>query len=70
MVGTKKWNLKWTDIHQNVFGDIIKSVMTKEKIPNHPKVGKPFDIHTDTSDTQLEVVIDQDGMFSSSYSRK
>ena len=44
--------------------------MTKEKILNYPKVGKPFGIHIDTSDTQLGAAISQDGKSLIFYSRK
>ena len=69
LVGKGKKKIEWDATHQQAFED-IKKVMAKETILNYPKVGQPFEIHTDASDRQLGSVIVQGGKPLAFYSRK
>ena len=55
-----KEKLKWAEIDQKAFED-IKKVMTKETILNYPNFNEVFEIHTDASGRQLDVVISNSG---------
>ena len=62
-------SFKWTEKEQTAF-DTIKRIMSKETLLAYPDFTKPFDIHTDASNTQLGAVISQEGQRIAFYSRK
>ena len=47
---------EWTNVEQTAF-DKIKQIVRHETLLSYPDFNKPFEIHTDTSHTQLGVVI-------------
>ena len=51
-----KW--EWTDKHQKAF-KAIKNIILRKTLLSYADFTKPFDIHTDTSEFQLGVVISQ-----------
>ena len=62
-----KWD--WTDKHKKSF-NTIKNVISRKILLSYPDFIKPFDIHTDTSELQLGIVISQNKKPIVSYSRK
>jgi hypothetical protein len=56
---TKKKRCWWNPIHQQVF-DNVKAAVAKETVLAYPDIGKPLEIYTDASATQLGAVIAQD----------
>ena len=60
---------EWTYIEQTAF-DKIKQIVGHETLLSYPDFNKPFEIHTDTSHTQLGVVISQNNKPIAFYSRK
>ena len=50
--------------------DKIKQIVRCETLSSYPDFNKPFEIHTDTSHTQLGVVISQNNKLIAFYSRK
>ena len=60
---------KWTQIQSDAFKR-VKDALSKEVLLTYPDFSKPFDIHTDASDTQLGAVISQNNMPVAFYSRK
>ena len=67
MSSTTKW--EWKGNHQLAF-DKTKEVLSKKVLPTYPDFNKPFDVHTDASDTKLGAVIKQDKIPIVFYSRK
>ena len=59
----------WTDVEQKSFED-IKRVLSRQTLLAYPHFDKPFIIHTDASDTQIQAVISQDKRPIALYSRK
>ena len=51
---------KWTEERQTAF-DAMKKIISRDVLLACPDFNKPFDIHADTSDYQLGVVISQEG---------
>ena len=49
---------EWTNVEQMAFNK-IKQIVRCETLLSYPDFNKPFEIHTDTSHTQLGVVISQ-----------
>ena len=62
-----KW--RWTDEEQKSF-DTMKRIVGQEMLLAYPNFNEIFDIHTDTSHTQLGAVISQKGKPVAFYSRK
>ena len=60
---------EWTHIEQMAF-DKIKQIVRCETLLSYPDFNKPFEIHTDTSHTQLGAVISQNNKLIAFYSRK
>ncbi len=63
----EKWS--WTDECQQAF-QRMKDIVIKEVMLSYPDFNKPFEIHTDASQTQLGSVILQDNKPIAFYSRK
>ena len=61
--------LRWGPKQDKAFED-IKQIITSETMLKFPDFSKPFDIHTDASDTQLGAVLSQNGHPVAFYSRK
>ena len=59
----------WTDVEQKAFND-MKKILSKETLLLYPDFNKPFEIHTDASNTQLGAVVSQNGKPIAFYSRK
>ena len=59
---------KWTEVEQKAFEE-IKSKLSKQTLLTYPDFNKPFDIHTDASDTQLGAVISQENRPIAYFSR-
>ena len=66
---SKKVHYVWTEVHQKAF-DQLKRVLSQQTVLAYPNFSKPFEIHTDASDTQLGAVISQDSKPIAFYSRK
>ena len=66
---TKGTKIIWTPELETAFKETIDMVCT-ETLLNYPDWSKPFNIHTDASDSQLSAVISQDGKPIAFYSRK
>ena len=66
---TKRAKIKWTDELERAFLEIKKMVST-EALLTYPDWSKPFTIHTDASDFQLDAVISQDDKPIAFFSRK
>ena len=64
---TIKW--KWTNKHQVAFEN-IKCLVSREVLLTYPDFKETFEIHNDTSHTQLGAVISQKGKPIAFYSRK
>ena len=45
-----------------------KEMLSKNVLLTYPNFNKPFDVHTDSSDTQLGAVISQDNMLQYAHS--
>jgi RNase H-like domain found in reverse transcriptase len=48
---TARW--QWTNVEQKAF-DTMKRIMSRETLLAYPDFNKPFKIHTDASQKQLE----------------
>ena len=66
---SKDVKFTWDEKAQEAF-NTIKRIMQKEVLLAYPDFSKPFEIHTDTSHTQLGAVIAQEGQSIAFYSRK
>ena len=64
-----KTTFEWRPEQQKAF-DMMKNILSREVMLAYPNFGKPFDIHTDASKTQLGAVISQEGKPIAFYSRK
>jgi hypothetical protein len=64
---TAKW--QWTDEQQKAF-EMMKKIISRETLLSYPDFTKPFDIHTDASQTQLGAVLSQQNCPIAFYSRK
>ena len=62
-----KWD--WTEVHQAAF-DKMKKIVAREVPLSYPDFNDVLEIHTDTSATQLGVVISQKSRPLAFYSRK
>ena len=60
---------KWEEKHSKAFAK-MKRIMARETLLAYPDFSKPFDIHTDASNTQLGACISQEGKPIAFYSRK
>ena len=60
---------KWTQNHKEAF-DKIKKVVSQQTLLLYLDFSKPFEIHTDASDLQLDAVISQKNKPVSFYSKK
>eukprot|EP00957_Ditylum_brightwellii_P099325 7565748-Ditylum_brightwellii.AAC.1 len=58
-----------TSVEQKAF-DWTKKVVSQEMLLVYPDFNQPFEMHTDATDTQLEMVISQQGMPVAFYSHK
>ena len=65
----KKKDWQWTEVEQAAFGE-AKAMLAQEAILNYPYFSKPFVIHSDASDLQLDAVISQDGIPLAYYTRR
>ena len=65
---SKNVPFKWTDVEQKAF-DEIKQKITQDTMLRFPDFNKPFDVHTDASDTQIGAVISQEGKPVAHFSR-
>eukprot|EP00957_Ditylum_brightwellii_P048969 3715684-Ditylum_brightwellii.AAC.1 len=60
---------KWTQVKQTAFSKANK-IISQEVLLAYPDFNIPFEIHMDASDTQLGVIISQQGMPVAFYSHK
>ncbi len=61
--------MQWGPIHQQAFENVIAAI-SKEVVLAYPDFLKPFEIHMDTSSTQLGAKIAQDNRPIVFFSRK
>ena len=64
-----KTKFMWNTEQQEAF-EAMKCILAREVTLSYPNFNKPFNIHTDASDTQLGAVISQEGKPIAFYSRK
>jgi hypothetical protein len=62
-----RWH--WDEEQQNAF-QTMKKLLARETILAYPDFTKPFEIHTDASQTQLGACISQNGKPIAFYSRQ
>ena len=66
---SEKVPFKWLPIHDQAF-KTLKRIIAHHTTLTYPDFTKSFDIHTDSSDTQMGAVISQDGKPIAFYSKK
>ena len=66
---SKKVKFKWTDVEQNAFDDIKRTVV-HDNLLAYMDFKERFDIHTDSRDYRLGAVISQNSKPIAFYSRK
>ena len=65
----KNEKLEWTDQLQEAF-EMVKTKIANKAMRANPTFSRPFNVHTDSSDYQLEGVISQDGKPIAFFSKK
>ena len=60
---------KWGKQEQKAF-DVVKKHVARETLLSYPDFNKPFEVHTDASDTQLGAIISQNRKPIAFYSKK